>query len=47
MLENLGEVAAHLTTDAKGRAPVRFEVGALPESRRKALVKVLEDFLKS
>lgn len=42
-----GKVAAKLTADAKGRALVRFEVGALPESRRKALVKVLEDFLKS
>lgn len=42
-----GKAAAKLTTDAKGRAFVRFEVGALPESRRKALVKAIEDFLKA
>jgi ParB family chromosome partitioning protein len=41
-----GKVAAKLTADTKGRAVVRFEAGALPESRRKALMKVIEDFLK-
>jgi ParB family chromosome partitioning protein len=41
-----GKVAATLTADTKGRAVVRFEAGALPESRRKALMKVIEDFLK-
>lgn len=41
-----GKVAARLTADAKGRALLRFEAGALPESKRKALVKVIEDFLK-
>lgn len=41
-----GKVAAKLTADAKGRAVVRFEADALPESRRKALMKVIEDFLK-
>lgn len=40
-----GKVAAKLTSDAKGRALLRFEVGALPESKRKALVKLVEDFL--
>lgn len=46
-ISKAGKVAAKLTADAKGRAVVRFEVGALPESRRKALVKALEDFLKA
>jgi ParB family chromosome partitioning protein len=41
-----GKVAATLTADTKGRAVVRFEAGALPESRRKALMKVIEDFLQ-
>lgn len=45
-ISRAGKVAARLTADAKGRALVRFEVGALPESKRKALVKVIEDFLK-
>jgi ParB family transcriptional regulator, chromosome partitioning protein len=46
MISKVGQVAARLTTDAKGRALIRFEAGALPESKRKALVKVIEDFLK-
>ena len=46
MISKAGKVAAKLTADAKGRALVRFEAGALPESRRKALVRVIEDFLK-
>ena len=41
-----GKVAATLTADTKGRAVVRFEAGALPESKRKALMKAIEDFLK-
>ncbi|MBW8833297.1 MAG: ParB/RepB/Spo0J family partition protein [Burkholderiales bacterium] len=46
MISKSGTVVARLTADAKGRALVRFEAGALPESKRKALVKVIEDFLK-
>ena len=46
-ISKAGKVAAKLTVDAKGRALVRFEAGALPESKRKALVKVIEDFLKT
>lgn len=46
VISKAGKVAAKLTADAKGRALVRFEAGVLPESRRKALVKTLEDFLK-
>lgn len=42
-----GKVAAKLTVDAKGRAVVHFEAGALPETKRKALVKLIEDFLKA
>lgn len=46
-ISKAGKVAAKLTSDAKGRAFVRFEAGALPESKRKALVKVIEDLLKA
>ena len=46
-ISKAGKVAAKLTSDAKGRAVVRFEIGALPESKRKALVKVIEDLLKA
>lgn len=41
-----GKVAATLTTDVKGRAVVRFELGVLPETKSKGLMKVIEDFLK-
>jgi ParB family chromosome partitioning protein len=40
-----GKVAAKLTTDSKGRAVLRFEPDALPESKRKALAQVVQDFL--
>ena len=40
-----GKLAARLTADAQGRALVRFEPGALPESRRKALARLIQDFL--
>lgn len=46
-ISKAGKVAAKLSADKKGRALIRFEVGALPESKRKALVKVIEDFLKA
>lgn len=42
-----GKLAAKLTTDSKGRAVVRFETGALPESKRKTLAKLIEEFLKT
>ena len=44
-ISKAGKAAAELTSDAKGRAVVYFAVGALPDSRRKALVKVIEEFL--
>jgi len=46
-ISKAGKVVAKLTADGKGRAVVRFEAGALPESKRKALAKVIEDFLKA
>ena len=46
-ISKAGKIAAKLTADAKGRVLVRFEPGALPEPRRKALVKAIEDFLKT
>ena len=46
-ISKAGKVAARLTADAKGRAVVHFEAGELPETKRKSLVKVIEDFLKS
>jgi ParB family chromosome partitioning protein len=45
-ISRAGKVAATLTADTKGRAVVRFEADALPESRRKALMKLIEDFLQ-
>jgi len=36
---------ATIDTDSKGRAVVRFEIGALPETKRKALAKLIEDLL--
>ncbi len=45
-ISKAGKVAGKLTTDSKGRAVVRFEASAFPDSKRKALVKVIEDFLK-
>ena len=45
-ISKAGKVAGKLSADSKGRAVVRFEASALPESKRKALVKVIEDFLK-
>ena len=36
---------ATIDTDSKGRAVVRFETGALPDAKRKALAKLIEEFL--
>jgi len=36
---------ATIDTDSKGRAIVRFETGALPDAKRKALAKLIEEFL--
>jgi ParB family transcriptional regulator, chromosome partitioning protein len=46
-ISRAGKLAATLTSDAKGRALVRFETGALPDARRKALARLIEDFLKA
>jgi ParB family transcriptional regulator, chromosome partitioning protein len=46
-ISRAGKVAARVTTDSKGRAVVRFEPGALPDSKRRALVKAIEDLLKA
>ena len=45
-ISKAGKEAGKLTADGKGRVVVRFEAGAFPESKRKTLVKVIEDFLK-
>lgn len=42
----VGKKAATLASDSKGRAVVRFETGALPDARRKALARLIEEFLK-
>jgi ParB family chromosome partitioning protein len=44
-ISTAGKVAARLTTDSKGRAVLRFEPDALPESKRNALAQVVQDFL--
>lgn len=46
-ISRAGKVVAKLTTDTKGRALIRFEAGALPDAKRRGLVKALEDFLKT
>ncbi len=46
-ISKAGKVAGKLSVDSKGRAVVRFEASAFPDSKRKALVKVIEDFLKA
>lgn len=45
-ISKAGKLAGKLSADNKGRAVVRFEANAFPDSKRKALVKVIEDFLK-
>ena len=45
-ISKAGKVAGKLSVDSKGRAVVRFEASAFPDSKRKVLVKVIEDFLK-
>ena len=46
-ISKAGKLAAKLMVDAKGRALIRFEAGALPDSKRTALVKAIEDILKA
>ncbi len=46
-ISKAGKVAGKLTADSQGRAVVRFKAGAFPESKRKALVKLIEDFLRA
>ena len=46
-ISKAGKKVGVLASDAKGRAVIRLEVGALPDVRRKALAKLIEDFLKS
>jgi ParB family chromosome partitioning protein len=41
-ISSAGKQVAHLTTDSNGRTVVRFEAGALPDSKRDALVKAIE-----
>jgi ParB family transcriptional regulator, chromosome partitioning protein len=44
-IERRGAKVATLTSDAKGRALVRFESNALPDSKRGQLAKLIRDFL--
>ena len=45
-ISSAGKITATLTSDRQGRAVLRFEQGALPEVKRKALMKLIEGFLK-
>lgn len=45
-ISKAGKMAGKLSADNKGRAVIRFEGNAFPDSKRKALVKLIEDFLK-
>jgi ParB family transcriptional regulator, chromosome partitioning protein len=46
-ISKAGKPAGKLTVDSKGRAVVRLQAGAIPDSKHKALVKAIEDLLKS
>jgi ParB family chromosome partitioning protein len=46
-ISKAGKVVGKLSADSKGRAVVQFEASALPDSKRKALVRLIEDFLKN
>ena len=45
-ISKAGKVVGKLSVDSKGRVVVQFEASAIPDSRRKALVTVIENFLK-
>lgn len=47
VISRQGKKVATLGTDTKGRAFVQFEAGALPDAKRKALVKLIEDLLRA
>lgn len=47
VISTAGKKSATFTTDDKGRAVVRFEAGVLTEAKRKALIKAIEELLKS
>ena len=46
-ISTAGKVAGKLVEDAKGRVVIRLNAGALPASKRQALIKAIEGVLKS
>jgi ParB family chromosome partitioning protein len=45
-ISKAGKVVGEFTTDKKGKAVIRFDAGSIPANKRKALVTLIEDFLK-
>ena len=46
-IRKAGKKVAVLSSDAKGRAVIRFELGVLPDERRAELASLIESFLKT
>lgn len=46
-ISRAGKVAGKLTVDPQGRPTIRLEAGSIPANKHKALVKVIEEFLKA
>ena len=46
-ISKAGKVAGKLVEDAKGRVVIRLEAGALPATKRQALIKAIESVLRS
>jgi ParB family chromosome partitioning protein len=45
-ISKAGKVVGKFTTDKQGKAVIRFDAGSIPANKRKALVALIEDFLK-
>jgi ParB family chromosome partitioning protein len=45
-ISKAGKVVGKFTTDKQGKAVIRFDAGSIPANKRKALVTLIEDFLK-
>ena len=45
-ISKAGKVAGTLNADKQGRAVIRFQAGSIPANKHKALVKLIEEFLK-
>jgi hypothetical protein len=46
-ISKAGKVVGKFTTDKQGKAVIRFDAGSVPANKHKALVTLIENFLKS